>query len=259
MFKKALDKIRTLVKRKKNAKAFHITFTRASKWKQPARILIKNNFIDLMLINDAATNTAFIDIFLDDVYGCRFFKSHLNTVQSVIDIGANQGLFTLAAKSFFDAAIHAYEPNTAIIKNLKHHCEQINTTFHNEAVGLKEGRVNMNIAKDSLHGQTFLDSQGTISQISLKTAVERMNNSVDLLKLDCEGAEWEILKDINALQFVKAITMEYHLTEDKSHESIKQVLAAANFEIVYFKISGPTWGVAWAINNFYNDQLTPAI
>ena len=204
----------------------------------------------MCLINDAATNTSFIDIFLDDIYGCRFFKDHLHAVKSVIDIGANQGLFTLAAENFFNAKIHSYEPNPEIINNLKYHCEQINTTYYNEAVGLKDGRVNMIIAKDSLHGQTSLDSQGTIPQISLRTAVNRMNNSVDLLKLDCEGAEWEILKDINSLQFVKAITLEYHIDEGKSHESIKNILTAANFEIVYYKILGPTWGAAWAINNF---------
>jgi FkbM family methyltransferase len=244
---KILNKIRRLIKRKKNAQAFKIEFTRASKWKLPTTVLIKNKFIDLSLINDSATNTSFIDIFLDDVYGCGFFKNHLPAVKSIIDIGANQGLFTLAAQNFFDAEIHSYEPNSGVMGNLQHHCKQINSTSYNEAVGLKEGSVSMNVAKDSLHGQTFLDVQGTISQISFKTAVQRMNNSVDLLKLDCEGAEWEILKDINTLQCVKAITMEYHTNNDKNHETIKQVLAAANFEIVHHEISGPSWGMAWAI------------
>lgn len=250
MLKKVLNKIRRLVKRKKNAKAFKIKFTRASKWKLPATILIKNKLIDLSLINDVATNTSFIDIFLDDVYGCRFFKNHFHTVKSIIDIGANQGLFTLAANNFFEAEIHSYEPNSAIIDNLQYHCKQINAIAYNEAVGLKEGSVSMNFAKDSLHGQTFLDSQGPIAQISFRTAVERMNNSVDLLKLDCEGAEWEILKDTDTLQFVKAITMEYHTNNNKGHETIKQVLAAANFEIVHHEISGPTWGVVWTIKKF---------
>lgn len=247
MFNSLLNKIKRLIKRRKNAIAFEVKFTRASKWKLPPTILIKGKFIDLFLINDKATNTSFIDIFLDDVYGCRFFKDHLSAVKSIVDIGANQGLFTLAARNFFDAEIHSYEPNPAIISYLQHHCKQIQAIVYNEAVGLRDGSVNMSIKKDSLHGQTLLDSQGAISQISFKTVVERMNNGIDLLKLDCEGAEWEILKDINALQFVKAITMEYHLNNGKSHETIKQVLADTEFKIIHHEISGPTWGMVWAM------------
>ena len=244
-----LKKVKTLIKRRRNAKRIGIKFTRAAAWKLPRKILICNKIINLDLINDGSTNTSFIDIFLDDVYGLNFFKSYLPQVNRIIDIGANQGLFTLAAKNIFDAEIHAYEPNPEIIQHLKYHADLIHSTCFNEAVGLASGFINMETGKDSLHGKARLTNEGNIPQVSIADAIARMNGKPDLLKLDCEGAEWEILKDTASLKKVKAVTLEYHLDNEHDHNSIKYVLQQANFKILHSEISGPTWGIVWGVNN----------
>jgi FkbM family methyltransferase len=242
-------KVKTLAKRRKNAKKIGIKFTRAAAWKLPKKILINNRAINLHLINDGSTSTSFIDIFLDDVYGLHFFKSYLPEVKKIIDIGANQGLFTLAAKNIFPAQIHAYEPNPEIIKYLKHHADLIQSICFNEAVGLTRGRINIQKGKDSLHSKVNLSENGNIIQVPIADAISRMNGDIDLLKLDCEGAEWEILKDTASLKKVKAITLEYHLDEEHNHDSIKEILQNAGFKILHYEISGQTWGIVWTVNN----------
>lgn len=244
-----IRKIQTYFKRKKNAKSLGIDFERTAKFVLPQNVLINNKNIRLNLIDDRSTNTTFVDIFLDDTYGLLYFKKHFNNIKTIIDIGANQGLFTLAARNIFPSSIiHSYEPNQAIIKNLAHHCELVNATYFNEAVGSVTGLVTIKHGMDSLHGKTIMDNSGCIRQVTLKECISRLNASVDLLKLDCEGAEWEIFQNKESLKQVAAITMEYHLEDGKNHDSIKHVLADADFKILNYEMLGLTWGKVWAVN-----------
>lgn len=243
---KIFQKIQVLFKRKRNAKKIGIHFIRAAKWNLPRKILIRNSEVTLNLLSDKSTTTSFADIFLDDVYGLYFFKKHMPSIKKIVDIGANQGLFTVAASNVFPARIHAYEPNPSLINRLKFNTHDFNVSCFNEAVGLTEGAIKMEEGKDSLHGKTILSYAGDIPQVSLQKVIARMDGSIDLLKLDCEGAEWEILKDISSLGKISAITMEYHTDDTHDHNNIITVLKNASFNILHYEISGPTWGIVWA-------------
>ncbi|HVX51512.1 MAG TPA: FkbM family methyltransferase [Chitinophagaceae bacterium] len=244
-----LRKIGVLFKRKRNAKKIGIHFTRASGWRLPQEILIKNKEVTLDLLSDQSTSTSFADIFLDDVYGLYFFKKHMPSIKRIVDIGANQGLFTVAASNVFPSRIHAYEPNPSLINRLKFNTHDFDVSCFSEAVGLTEGAIKMEEGKDSLHGKTILSYAGDIPQVSLQKVIARMNGSIDLLKLDCEGAEWEILQDAASLSKVKAITMEYHTDNSRNHDAIKIILTNAGFRILHYEISGPTWGIVWAVKS----------
>lgn len=248
-----LKKAYTLFKRRINAKKFHVKFKRSSSWRLPQSLLIDNIEVPLKLMNDTATSTAFIDIFLDDCYGFNYFKRHFENVDKIVDIGANQGLFMLAARMTFPKAlIQGYEPNNEIISNLQFNTTSINADIFNEAVGLQNGFINLQFEKDSLHTKTLFNELGSVPQASIAKCLSRMNGTIDLLKLDCEGAEWEILKDHETLKKVKAITLEYHLDNEHDHKSIKKVLEGAEFKVLHYSIDGPTWGIVWAINKAFS-------
>lgn len=253
MIKKVFDKISLLFRRRRNAKKLGIEFSRASAWKMPSKILLNNKTIEMNLVEPLSGEMAFIDTLLDDTYGLAYFNSCLKNVKHIIDVGANQGMFMLAARNVFpDAQIHSYEPNAELILSLEHQSKIAQSTFFVEAVGQVEGLVHLdNEPGNSLITKTVLDDSGTIKQVSIKKCIDRIGGNVDLLKLDCEGAEWEILKEPGALTNVKAITLEYHLDDTHNHKSILQVLKDANFKIVHYAIAGPTWGMAWAINNLF--------
>ena len=39
---------------------------------------------------------------------------------------------------------------------------------------------------------------------------EGVRGKIDLLKMDCEGSEWDILENLESLKSVDNITLEYH-------------------------------------------------
>jgi hypothetical protein len=58
---------------------------------------------------------------------------------------------------------------------------------------------------------------------------------IDYLKLDCEGAEYEILKNSTSrLKQVGRISMETHATPDRTVEDLVKLLRNNDFEVRLF-------------------------
>jgi FkbM family methyltransferase len=114
---------------------------------------------------------------------------------TVLDIGANIGLFTLAARNRFpDAIIHAYEPNPDIQTHLAARCDAVGAQRFEAAVGSQGGSISLKFSNEgSLHSVT--QSGGSLRQVAFADAIAKLG-TVDLLKLDCEGAEWDIFTDL---------------------------------------------------------------
>ncbi len=149
-------------------------------------------------------------IFFEDCY--RLETEALKNSLSVVDIGANIGLFTLAAaRQFPNATIHCYEPNPEIQKHLVKNVEPLGIRCFGQAVGFESGQVSLSHDENSLHTRMSRDSRGEIEVTSFSEVVSRIGEKIDMLKLDCEGAEWEILTDQKAMSRVSFLTMEYHL------------------------------------------------
>jgi FkbM family methyltransferase len=148
-------------------------------------------------------------ILIDDCYCLKKLKGKINTV---LDIGANIGLFSLAAGYYFPkATIHSYEPNFKLRKYLNDNCHCIEAQYFLEAVGIEDTFVNLNFGENSLHSVVANSSSGEVSCIAFNKAVQKIGGAVDLVKLDCEGAEWELFEDIETWSKIRYLTMEYHL------------------------------------------------
>src|SRR6202022_520478 len=105
----------------------------------------------------------------------------------------------------------ADEPNSALEPPLRVHASSCGFKFFLEAVGAEAGRVTLDDHEDSVQNRTHSDPSGQIPQIAFRTAIERLGGSVGLVKLDCEGAEWDLLGDATSWRGVERIAMEYHL------------------------------------------------
>jgi FkbM family methyltransferase len=185
-------------------------------------------------------------ILFDDCY--RLAASD-KPVQMVLDIGANIGLFALAARRHFPSAnIHCYEPNQVVMTHLRSHCATIGAHVHESAVGETEGRASLSNPGDSLHGVTKNDAAGSVRIESFASVVGALG-SIDLLKLDCEGAEWGLFRCREPWHNIRAVTMEYHLwaKPDSTIDDVRRELSSVGFSNVELQPSedGP-WGFAWA-------------
>ena len=189
----------------------------------------------------------FHKILVEDCYGLARLRGKIGTV---VDIGANLGLFSLAARERFpQAKIHAYEPNQLVETYLRSNLQSFQIQTHLEAIGSTPGRARLHHRENSLHTVSVPDIDGDVPQVTLEHAITRLGGKVDLLKLDCEGAEWSLLNSTDVWQKVGHLTMEYHLWAKPSSrlDDLTAILQQLGFtRIKTFPGNDPSFGILWA-------------
>jgi len=141
----------------------------------------------------------------------------------VVDIGANRGVFTALAAYKKAGLILAYEPdpdNYTSLSNLVSLNGFLMVKLHNIAVAGTEGYRPLYLSNENTRhtivGRDVVTNQELEESIEVKTIllddIVKNVNKVDLLKIDCEGAEYEILLStgVSILEKVRRIVIEYH-------------------------------------------------
>ncbi len=151
----------------------------------------------------------------------------INKDDVVIDIGANKGVFVALAASNDASRILAYEPdidNYDYLQWLIENNNLLSVELSNQAVSGKNGILKLYQSErntrhsilgfDVATGQK-LENYVEIPSINLDTILKDFD-SIDLLKMDCEGAEFEIISSVSekSLNKVEKIVMEYHSSID---------------------------------------------
>jgi FkbM family methyltransferase len=151
----------------------------------------------------------FHEIFIDQIY-----KQEFTDHPYIIDCGANIGLSVIYLMHICpDATIIAFEPDESNFNLLEKNIKSFgfsNVILRNEAVWVEdtmtqfsnEGSMSSRIeAAPTSHSKM-------IKAIRLKNLLDR---DIDFLKIDIEGAEYNVLKDCaEGLGFVKNLFVEYH-------------------------------------------------
>jgi FkbM family methyltransferase len=145
----------------------------------------------------------------------------------IIDCGANIGMSVLYFKKLFqNAVITAFEANTHTYELLQKNVVNNNlqdVSLHNVALYDKEGEISFFIGEDigTLVGSVRSDRGGT-KEMKVKSKLLSSflidTPSIDILKMDVEGAEHNIVKDLyesGALSKVKNYVIEYHHNVNK--------------------------------------------
>jgi FkbM family methyltransferase len=236
-----------LLHRKRRAKKLGFKFPRADNFSIPPEIRIAGQSVPIDCPRESGVLTSFVEILLDDCYGLE--TATLAPDGRILDVGANAGFFSLAARNAFpDATIHAYEPNPFVLRFIERHAAAADFAIFAEAVGRHDGMIRLVDHPDSVQVRTHGDPSGHIPQIGFCRAVERVGGRCDLVKLDCEGAEWQILADGGPWRHVDRLVMEYHLwaNDQMQHEEICPFLKSIGFRIRRQIACHPAFGVVWA-------------
>lgn len=246
-----IERIKQYYFRKNNSKLFGFNYFRSKTFTLPKALQLGKRTYNITFdLNDPSASNTFNEIFLDDIYGMTKFK---NSFSSIIDIGGNLGFFSLQAQILNPRAkIHIYEPSKENFFYIKSNLSDCGVEVFNEAVGLSQGKVRLINSKNlSSTGVVEASSDGEITQIPINEALQKYEGFVDLLKMDCEGSEWDILNEQEISKKVKFIVMEYHLDQPKNRtrDGILLLLKNRNFNIQSESKLSEDLGIIWAKNN----------
>ena len=174
---------------------------------------------------------------------CMGYRNHLEIILSKIqqpmiflDIGANQGIFSLvAAKNHFFKEIHVFEPNPTLYNILTKNFSRnkINRfKIHPHAIGKYNGLSYLSTSvKHSGAGKITQKSTNTIRVFSKnRVYLNRQFSNLELpifIKIDVEGMEFVVLKELLSSVLrkkVKFIFVELSGTSYKKNRTIKLLL-----------------------------------
>ncbi len=175
----------------------------------------------------------FYEIFIQKDY---IFKARN---PSIIDCGSNIGMSILFFKRIFpNAKIIGFEPDKETFSLLKKNIDQnnlSNVTVHNIALAKKEGtstfysdadtkgNLAMSITKSKQGLNLIKKSKVTTAKLS-----SYVTKNVDFLKMDIEGAELQVLEDLDEtkkIHYVKEMVIEYHYSNNNPTNRLGSILA----------------------------------
>jgi FkbM family methyltransferase len=157
---------------------------------------------------------------LDRVY--ESFDHQIGADWTILDIGAGLGDFSVsAARRAVRGHVHAYEPAAGSAALLRRNLELngiANVTVYEEAVAGTSGDVFLEqdvpeAVMFKLSSREGGERGGSVAAVTLEEAMRRLPAArCDLLKMDCEGSEYEILLGAEPalLDRIDRISIEYH-------------------------------------------------
>ncbi len=235
-------RIATLLRRWWIARHFGVRFHGMSKTTLPQAIRFGAKTRPMRIPGDNLFVADFANVVLDDDYGLRKLAAPPCTI---VDIGSNIGMFSAYARGLFpDATIHAYEPSPQTAELNRFNASDPRTTLFIEGVAASAGRARMRELGASTLSRTESADDGEIVLTPFSEVIERVGGAIDLLKVDCEGAEWDFMTDPAQFAKVGAIRMEYHLVDGRTLDDLHAMARAIGFEVVHL-LENQGFGIAW--------------
>lgn len=172
----------------------------------------------------------FEEIFRKKVY---FFRNPTSDPY-IIDGGANIGLSTIYWKKLYpNSIITAFEPDKKIFCFLRQNIannQLTNVELINKALWSEE--TSLNFQEEGADAGRIIGCLDSGEQVSSVRLSQYLNRKVDYLKLDIEGSELEVLKEIqHCLHLVERMFIEYHSfeKEDQKLDEVLAILKGAGF------------------------------
>jgi FkbM family methyltransferase len=230
--------------------------------KTTAAVYRMRNGVQLMDSSGTLAGTMAV-VFVRREYG-RFER-----LRTIVDIGANIGSFAVYAAQFCpEAKIYCYEPEPRNFGSLKQNIE-INglagrVVAFQCAVASNNGRRDLAVTEGSLTNSFHIvpsdAGRATVNCTTLPDIFASQKlDAIDLLKMNCEGTEYEILESCSGadLDRIANIRLEYHNldAQKKTGESLSKFLQARGYRIERFTRYLKASGFIWAARTWIGSEL----
>jgi FkbM family methyltransferase len=177
---------------------------------------------------------------LKEIYRRKDYEEFdLENYQVMIDVGGHIGAFSVKYSDHADKII-SYEPNPSTFSLLEKNLyinEVNNVVPLNKALSHRKGEIELYSNSTSLRSSTKIKESNTstknVKTESLKHSLEKIDSKENtLLKLDCEGAEFDIIgkTDKETLKKLDAIFIEWHGKAGNPNKLIER-LRSVGFKI----------------------------
>lgn len=176
------------------------------------------------------------------------FVPYIKEGDTILDIGAQSGCFSLAAKYHPNTTWHSFEPDPSnyslLLDNLElNNIKNVNT--YNIALSDKEGESTLKICKfhkglNTLGSNLLRFSEDQSINCLVKTnTIDNLfyNKKIDLIKIDTEGSEYDIIKGgIETIKRYKPkILLEYYQQNlnqfNKRTNDVDELIEELDYEI----------------------------
>lgn len=178
--------------------------------------------------NTEPTFINYNEFFVDKIYS-RFLQG--KKFDTVVDVGANVGLWTEYIKNVAKVdQVFMIEPNRVALEILDNSFgNKSDTTIVDSAMSNIDGELEFFVNEENStvssmmnehkHGGGSFNLSYKVNSITFDTFVKKFNiDTIDLMKVDIEGAEYDLFESMSEVHFdkIQNILSEYHLNESKT-------------------------------------------
>ena len=167
----------------------------------------------------------------------------------IIDGGSNIGLSVLFFKRLYpDATVLAFEPDREAFSCLRENVDGAGLSdvrLHECALSDTDGQVDFFFDPDQPGSRKHSIIEERVPVASRRVKASRLSGfidqEVDFMKLDVEGAEQRVLRDLQAedkLRLVRELAIEYHHYIVETDDSLSEILALLEGAGFGYELSG---------------------
>jgi FkbM family methyltransferase len=256
------SRIQILVESIKKIKNWEIPMIYYFGLKQSKKIVNFKNGIQCIIRNKFDAIALYENFFMKT--NCPSDLMSIKKNDIIIDIGAHVGYFTLYASNIAkEGKIYAFEPTNQTYQILKENIKlnklkNVKTT--NCGVLDQVGTATLySDEENSISNSMFKSNNKKIEKINVinitKIIEDNDINKINLLKLDCEGAEFLILMELSNVEIkkIEKISVEVHLDlSERKIEDLENFLKEKGFKVITRPTKLKNLVMLYAFNQKFN-------
>ncbi|MBI2674988.1 MAG: FkbM family methyltransferase [Candidatus Aenigmarchaeota archaeon] len=201
----------------------------------------------------------FYDFFTETFIEGEYFFVAGNNDPKIIDCGGDFGMSAIYFKCLYpEATLLIFEPSSSRYSCLKRNIKEndiAHTKALNCALSSKNGYIYFDIMKSRVRGQNRMRTE----RVRCCRLSDYINDVIDLLKVDIEGSEYDVMKEVHAsgkLTNVKKMFLEYHIYTEADVSRMREIteLIKNNGFRIYARRKKYHY-VIYAVNQLFSNKL----